>query len=297
MNETPMPNKGLDEFVNSLLPETNLSPTAIADKFSLYHQLSSPPSYQSIITACLAFVNEIEQKSNLPNAIRGFHCTYNNHTQLILRDHEQTGAIAHTLLHEIFEIIIERLNEKIKPTYKLTPYKANLFAASVLMPEEVFFEQALKSDLDFLAIHRDHERYIHYSYLSLLLRLQYLFGLNKICYLAIIAENKKAHYQHKDINNLSNFKIIKVIHSRKNSITFDYNTLLEYLSRCYSGIIAQKDEKGRYTKSVTLEEGDFLIKASPVPFRYYNSHIINRIVMQIIPKEDYEAILRKVVKP
>jgi hypothetical protein len=164
------------------------------------------------------------------------------------------------------------------------------------MPEEAFFKWALKSDLDFLVIHRDHERYIHYSYLSLLLRLSYLFGLNKICYLAVIAENKKAHYQHKAINVLSNFKIIKIIQSRKNSLTFDYNTLLEYLSRCYYGITAQKDEEGRYTKSVTLEEGDFLIKASPMPSRYHNSHIINRIVMQIIPKEDYEAILRKAVK-
>ena len=115
-------------------------------------------------------------------------------------------------------------------------------------------------------------------------------------HILVIAENKKANYQHKAINNLNNFKIIKIIQSRKNSLTFDYNTLLEYLSRCYNGITAQKDEEGRYTKSVTLEEGDFLIKASPVPYRYYNSHIINRIVMQIVPKEDYEAILRKAVR-
>lgn len=297
MSETPASNGKLDIFVNSLLSENNLNPTAIAEKFSLFHQLSCPPSYQSIITACTSFINHLDIKGDLPRALRGFHCTYNGCTQLILRDREQTGAIAHTLLHEIFEIIIEMLNEKIKPTYKLTPYKANLFAAAVLMPEEAFFEWALKSDLDFLVIHRDHERYIHYSYISLLLRLSYLFGLKKICYLAIIAENKKANYQHKDINNLNNFKIIKVIQSRKNSVTFDYVTLLKYLNRCYSGIVAQKDKEGRYAKSVTLEEGDFLIKASPIPARYYDSHIINRIIMQIIPKEDYEALLRKVVKP
>ena len=299
MNETPAPNKRLDAFVDSLLPETNLGPTAIAKKFSLYHQLSSPPSYQSIISVCLAFVNEIEQKGNLPDAIRGFHCTYNNHTQLILKDRERTGAIVHTLLHEIFEIIIEKLNKKINHRYELSDYKANLFAASVLMPKEAFFEWALKSDLDFKAIW-DNGKYGHLSFTSLLIRLRYLFRLNKIYYLGLVAENKKAYYRPEDINNLNNFEVTATTRSSKDPITFNNKTLPELLSKCLTKLIdqmnEQKDNYEKYKKSVTLEESIFLIKASPFPFLNYKYDAIKTIVMQIVHKKDYEAI-RKAVKP
>lgn len=284
------PNEKLDTFVDSLIPETNLSPTEIARKFSLFHQLSSPPKYNQIIDACFAFVGDL-QEDNLPDTMRGFHFIYNDHIQITLKKRERTSGIAHTLLHELFEIIIEKLNEKKTPPYELTQYKANLFAASVLMPKEEFFKFSLDSNLDFMAIR---DKYLHLSCLSLLLRLRYLFGINKICYLGVVVENKKAHY-HKDYpgnrNNLSNFEITTVTRSPEDSITFNNKALLEFLSRCHEKIIAQKDE---YKKSITLEEGDFLIKASP--FMYHKYDAIKTIVMQILPKKDYETILRKVVK-
>ncbi len=290
MSEIATPNKKLDTFVNSLIPETNLSPTAIARKFSLFHQLSSPPSYPSIISACSAFVGDL-QIENLPDTMRGFHFIYNDHIQITLRERERTGAIAHTLLHELFEIIIERLNDKKTPPYALTQYKANLFAASVLMPKEVFFEFSLDSDLDFMAIR---DKYLHLSCLSLLLRLRYLFGINKTYYLGIVAENKKAHYHENypgNRNNLSSFEITIVTRSPEDSITFNNKALLELLGKCHKEIMAQKD---KYKKSITLEEGDFLIKATP--FMYHKYEAIKTIIMQILPKKNYEALLRKAVK-
>ncbi|MBP7088998.1 MAG: hypothetical protein KBB01_06870, partial [Candidatus Omnitrophica bacterium] len=213
MTETTNLNGRLEAFVNSLLQETNLSPTAIARKFSSFHKLSSPPDYRSVIDAGFDFVKHFELADNMPPELRGFHSIYNGHVQIVLKNHERTGAMLHTILHEIFEIIITKLNEKKVPPYKLTHYKTNLFAASVLMPKEVFFEFALKSDLDFLTIH-NHEKYIHLSLQSLLLRLSYLFGLNKISYFGVIAENKKANYHQNyplDRNAFNNFEMNTIV--------------------------------------------------------------------------------------
>jgi len=299
MNKTPAPYEKLDAFVNSLIPESDLSPEAIAKKFCLFHQLSSPPSYQSIIRASFDFINDIEQKDNLPDMIRGFHFTHNGRIQLVLKDHEKTGAILYTLLHEIFEIIIERLNEKITIPYQLTQSKANFFAASVLMPKKAFFEFALKSDLDFRVIW-DNGKYGHLSFISILIRLRYLFELNEVYYLGLAAENKKAYYHPEDSNNFNNFKITAIARPGKDPATFNKKTLSELLNECLNKLIAEmdqeKDDYKKYTKSITLEEGSFLIKASPFPFMYYKYGAIKTIVMQIVPKKDYEDLKGKVVK-
>lgn len=298
MSEIPTPNEKLDAFVNSLLSETNLSPAAIADKFSLFHRLSSPPSYQSIIRASFDFVGDV-QLDNLPDIMRGFHFIYNDRIQITLKERDRPGSVAHTLLHELFEIIIAKLNEKRTLPYKLTPYKANLFAASVLMPKEVFFNFALRSDLDFKVIH-DNDKYGYLSFISVLLRLRYLFYLNKVYYLGVLVENKKAYYRPEDSNNFNNFEITSIPRSSEDPVTFNNKTLPELLNKCLSRIIAQmaeeKDQYKKYEKSVTLEEGIFLLKASPYPFMYYKYSAIKTIVMQIVSKKDYEDILRKAVK-
>ena len=90
MSEIPTPNEKLDAFVNSLLRENNLSPAVIANKFSLFHQLSSPPSYQSIIRASFDFVGNV-QLDNLPDIMQGFHFIYNDRIQITLKERDRPG--------------------------------------------------------------------------------------------------------------------------------------------------------------------------------------------------------------
>ena len=290
MSETVTCSEKLDTFVNSLIPETNLSPTAIARKFSLFHKLSSPPKHPQIIDACFAFVDDFEEE-NFPSKIRGFHSIYNNRTQITYKKDDRLSGIVYTLLHELFEIIIEKLNEKRTPPYELTQYKANLFAASVLMPKEIFFKLAIDSNLDFLIIR---DKYIHQSPLAILIRLQYLLEINDIYHIGIIAENKKAHY-HKDYpgyrNGFKNFEITHIVKGVDNPATADNKTILDLFSMCHEEIITQKDE---CKKSITLEEDMFLLKASP--FMYHKYGAIKTIVMQILVKKNYEAVIGKAVK-
>lgn len=283
-------NKKLDLFVDSLICEDELHPEAIAGKFSLFCNLSRPPGYLEIINASYDLVPNITIK-DFPDSLKGFHAIYKDDIQISLRN-DESAAIAHTLLHELFEIIIERLNTKRMPAYELNQYKANLFAASVLMPEDIFFKFALRSNLDLNLIC---QRY-WVSYSSLLIRLQYLFQQHEVHYVGILAENKNCCVDGKDnaiLNASSNFKITNLIYdSAYNYLCFNsWFTWNRILNKCREAIMSQENNN---KTTLTIADGDFLLKASPLMHRE-NHEAIKTIGIQSLLQKSYEMTLKEVL--
>lgn len=281
--------ESLDIFVDSLIgmPESCLSPAAIAEWFSFTRWLSNLPRRNEIIESCFDFVEDI-QKIDLPEKLRGIHSIYGNNIQIFTQRNQSDSSVCFTLLHEIFEITVEKFNQKSTFPYELTDRKADLFAASVLMPKEAFLKLALKSDLDFQLILKELP---HVCNLSLLIRLRHLFQSYKTYHLGVIAENKKAHYHENfpcDRNKINNFGITTVTRSPKDCITFNNRALEEILSKCFEIIMSQNNKD---KKTITIEEDDLLIKASPLMYHKYNA--IKTIIMQIVLKEDYQILLKE----
>lgn len=289
INKTATGKKRLDIFIDSLIgmPEAALSPAAIAEWFSFNQDLSGLPKYEEIIESCFDLVEDIE-KTDLPDKLRGFHYIYQDKIQILAQRNQPNSSICSTLLHELFEIIVEKFNQKKRFPYELTNDNVDLFAASVLMPKEAFFKFALKSDLDFRVIL---DKLPHICVLSILDRLHYVFQSYKTCYLGVVAKNKKISCLEDyplNRNEFSNFEITNVTPSSKDRITFKDQRLEEMLDKCLKVIMSQSDEN---KKAVTLEEGDFLIKATPLMYPKYGA--IETIIMQIVPKKDYETLLKE----
>ena len=289
INKTATDKKRLDIFVDSLIgmPEDCLNPAAIAEWFSFLQWLTGLPKYDEIIESCFDLVEDIE-KTDLPEKLRGFHYIYQDKIQILAQRNQPNNTICSTLLHELFEIVVEKFNQKKHFPYELTNDNVDLFAASVLMPEEAFFKFALKSDLDFQVIL---DKLPHICVLSILNRLHYVFQSYKTYYLGVVAENKKTRCDEDypfNRNEFSNFEITNTTPSPKDRIAFNDKTLEEMLGKCLKIIMFQSDEN---KKAVTNEEGDFLIKATPLMYPKYGA--IETIIMQIVAKKEYETLLKE----
>jgi len=282
-------NKKLDVFVDSLVAGTNFSPTVIAERFSTFCGLLAPLEYNDIVDACYSLgVDEITP-GRLPDSLRGFNSDYANNIQIRLRSREWEGGISHTLLHELFEIIINRFNKKISGHYNLTEYSANLFAASLLMPEKTFLEFSLRANMDLQLIH---EKY-YQSYFSLLLRLHYLLRQRGIHYIGIMVENEAAKLNWRamtSLNELKNFKINKMTTDQTDYL-HNYQSLVGWLNKCHDAIMAQEYEN---KTTVYLEDNNFIIKASPLlnPQNY----TIRLIGIQIMTKAGYQKLVKEILR-
>lgn len=283
--------KAIDSFIDSLIAENELQPSAIARKFSQFCGLLPPLEYDAIVSACYSLgVDKIKQEE-LPNNLRGFHSIYDGRIEICIRPDEWVGGISHTLLHEMFEIIIELYTEKTKSDYALTEYKANLFAASVLMPEETFLEFCFRANFDLQLIR---EKY-YQALFSLVLRLQHLFQKRNAYYVGIVAENQMAYgYREYPMvcNSFENFRIAETTLDQLDE-SFNAKVLYGYLQRAHAKIF--ENPENDFIGTVEIESKDFLVKASPIP-NPKRIGVIKQIGIQVIFREDWEKIQSEVFK-
>ena len=287
---TTVSDKKIDVFIDSLIRATNLHPSAIANKFSKFCGLMPPLEYANIVDACYAFGVDKIDSEGLPDNLRGFHTDYDNNIHICLRPFEWEGGISHTLLHELFEIIINRLNKKIAAPYEMSEYMANLFAASVLMPEWAFLEFALRANMDLQLIR---EKY-YQSYFSLLLRFNWLLRKRDMFYIGFLAENKLARKYNwrgaRPCNEFKNFEITDTTIDRKEHF-HDYQSLIDWLYVCHGTLMAQESED---KTTVYLSDNNLIIRASPI--LNHKNCTIRSIGIQIMKKEDYQKLFKEIFK-
>ena len=148
------------------------SPTALARAFVDFFGLAGFPR--------LATITELLQRAgvgtavsaHLPDGLRGLHIGMGSGGYLIqYQAAEWPGAQEHTVLHETYEIIRERLHELYPrtglPRGRRLCREADSFAAAVLMQPAPFACFAERTGFDVVALQRLYQR----SYASLALRL------------------------------------------------------------------------------------------------------------------------------
>jgi Zn-dependent peptidase ImmA (M78 family) len=168
--------------------KVSLSPEKMADEFlSFFYNQNPPTSHYWIDYFCSEVgIDEIEYKS-FPDNIRGFHAiTPDGKITIILEQSPTYAGKVHTLYHELYEIICELMDN---PALK-TEHKANLFSASVIMPEKHFFEYVIRRGLMFSEIKT------YYSEIatdSILLRINHLFRKRGLFHIAYFLKNSNAY--------------------------------------------------------------------------------------------------------
>ena len=170
-------NKGmLDEFCHLLMAQTDRSqgllPTDVAREFVDFFGLTDFPCKEEI-TALLdtAGVGAVPC-SRLPEGLSGVHTGTKNGPYLIeYKVSDWSGAQEHTLLHETYEIIRERLHdlhpEAGRPRGRILCRQADRFAAAALMQPTLFGLFAEAAGFDVVALQRMYGR----AYSSLTIRL------------------------------------------------------------------------------------------------------------------------------
>ena len=184
----------LDDFCEAVMRDLPrgglLDPAALARAFVDSFGLSSRPAMEELTTALLgAGVGSISG-SRLPNSLRGFHVAVAERAYAIRYSADEwEGAWEHTVLHETYEILRERLHDR----YPGVPYPrgkrlcrdADRFAAAVLMQPEVFAPFAESSGFDVVALQRVYGR----AYASVTLRLAEVMRHQPL--LAVLYERKE----------------------------------------------------------------------------------------------------------
>lgn len=207
MNEVAVEKKSIRAFCEHLTKgEIPLSPENMADEFLSFFSSQHPPtSHYWIESFCSEIGVDEVQYSSFPENMRGFHSISSDGRIIIVLEQSSHAGRIHTLYHEIYEIVCEIVNA---PDLK-TEYKANLFAASVIMPDQYFFEYAVRRSLMF------NEMKIYYSEIateSILLRINHLFRKRGEFHIAYCLKNNNAYKNyrgasHEDRKNLADFQL------------------------------------------------------------------------------------------
>ena len=166
----------LGDFCRALMerddPPKRLSPVFLADAFVDFFDLSTFPRMEEITTLLRRSGVGIVVRSNLDNGrMRGVHTGIKNGPYVIQLDDEWNGAQEHTVLHETYEILRERLHDLFprmaRARGETMCWQADAFAAAVLMQPEFFSLFAETTGLDVVALQKTYGR----AYSSLTLRL------------------------------------------------------------------------------------------------------------------------------
>lgn len=166
----------LDSFCRDLAKDRpgyfGVDPSWAAHRFVEVLGLSVCPRLDEIKTLLQRLGITSVMASELPNSCRGLHASVDGgQYQIEYEFSEWDGAQEHTLLHETYEIISERLQD-IFPSMRIAEGNrlcrdADRFAAASLMQPEMFSLFAQTSGFDVVALQRTYRR----SYASLTLRL------------------------------------------------------------------------------------------------------------------------------
>ncbi len=183
------------EFCRQLVDDSRYGtlpdPASTARSFVKFFSLSGIPTLQRLKELLARAGIGLAVASNLPGSYRGFHAGHAQGPYLIHYDaSEWSGAQEHTVLHETYEIIIERLRD-IHPSHRYPRGKrlcrqADRFAASVLVQPQLFSIMAETTGFDVVALQRLYRR----SYSSISLRLAEVMRHQPL--LAVLYERKES---------------------------------------------------------------------------------------------------------
>ena len=163
----------LDGFSRLLLDKykdtPEVSPEVIAREWIEHSGLSALPSLSEIRRQLESYGLAV-RGANIPG-LRGHHYCYRggDHTVLYESD-EWRGAVEFTLLHEFYEIVLDSLDSLRHRSSTRSGaeacWKANKFAAAVLMQKDIFLRALYESNFDIVWLHRHFYR----SYLAIAIR-------------------------------------------------------------------------------------------------------------------------------
>lgn len=184
----------LDDFcrwlMNGGIRASRLQPASIAREFVDYFGISAFPRMEEL-KALLGQVGiRVVVRRLETGGLRGFHTGTRDGDYCIVIDADDwEGAQAHTMLHEAYEIIRERLADLYPrvgiPKGKAICRQADKFAASALMQPRWFALFAEVSGFDVVALHQVYGR----AYSSLTIRLAEV--MNNQSLLAVLYERKE----------------------------------------------------------------------------------------------------------
>lgn len=290
MIETQEKIKPIYSFVDGLLEEKEqLHPAEIARRFIEDYYKNNSYGIGNVPSICSYFGIDSIEYERFPEGIRGFHQIFDDQIKIQVKHDDWYGGIIHTILHEMFEIIIDIYNSKATKEYESSEYKANLFAASILMPEDSFLEFCYRANFDLQLVREKYD----YSLFSLLIRTQYLFQKRNGFYLGYLHENFYGYPSREDsikyYNNPHALMCTETVGTENIVDSFVYdNYIQEALVK-----VAQQSED--FIGSVKLEKKDFLIRACPITHSK-RPEAIRQVGIQIINKNDWQRIKSEVFK-
>ena len=150
----------------------NLSPVDVAREFVDFFHLSTFPNMDELTTVLGSAGVRVVVCPDVPSDLRGYHTGTNDEGYEIRVDLlEWDGAQEHTVLHETYEIVIERVSDLhpwiVAPQGKYMCRLADRFSAAVLMQPKRFTQFAETSGLDVIALQKEYGR----AYSSVTMRL------------------------------------------------------------------------------------------------------------------------------
>ena len=166
----------LNDFCHHLVESDasgpNLSPADVAREFVDFFHLSNFPNMEEL-TAVLGRAGvRVAVCADVPGGLRGYHTgTKDGGYEIRVDISEWNGAQEHTVLHEAYEVVIERVSDLhpwiVAPQGKYKCRLADRFSAAVLMQPDRFTQIAETSGLDVIALHKEYGR----AYSSVTMRL------------------------------------------------------------------------------------------------------------------------------
>ncbi len=206
--------KTLNGFCDLLLDEFKTPqlvwPETIAEKFSKYFSLFPAIGKKELLYLCEKIGLQEPLGIPLPRGVRGMNIGSNNNFVILYEEGDWEGGVRHTILHEIWEIIIHILDGYVTCNLpqKNKEARANIFAASVLMPRKQFLEDSVMLSFDPLRLREKYKQ----SYQSITIRMENVIG-RETTFTGLLYENfvlyeylklKKNPLKSKDLYELNN---------------------------------------------------------------------------------------------
>lgn len=134
-----------------------LSPEGMAEEWVTGTGLSALPSLSEIHRKLESYGLSLQQGAT--PGLRGHHyCYRGGDPTIVYEDTDWRGAVEFTLLHEFYEVILDRLTGILPCHEPLSPseacWRANRFAAAVLMQKDIFLQALHESNFDIVWLHR-----------------------------------------------------------------------------------------------------------------------------------------------
>lgn len=256
-----------------------LSPQKMADEFLSFFD-NPPITYNLIKSFCSEIGIDEVQFDAFPDNMRGFQAiTPDGKITIVLEQSTGYAGKVHTLYHELYEIICELIG---KPNLK-TEGRANLFSASVIMPEEHFFEYVIRRGLMLSEIKT------HYPEIatdSILIRINHLFRKRGLFHIAYFLK-KWNIYQYPSIEpykDMFNFEFHLLTLNQFNLIKYDDST---------ESIIDEAIERLRRFPADELSLIKFFIPEKTIlaePILFQSDGAIKEIAIQIVNNKDYKNL-------